>query len=76
MLDYVTARLGGRAHVPQEELANHFADLEPGLYYRLEQLRLLGFVDRLKVAESKGDPVWAGRRRPVPRESAVIAPLW
>jgi len=58
VLDYVTARLGGRAHVPQEELANHFADLEPGLYYRLEQLRLLGFVDRLKVAESKGDPVW------------------
>jgi hypothetical protein len=58
VLDYITSNLRGRAHILQEELAKQFADLKPSLYYRLEQLRLLGFVERVNVGELRGVPVW------------------
>jgi hypothetical protein len=56
VLDYITGKLGRWPHIPQEELAQQFADLEPSLYYRLEQLRLLGFVERVEIGESRGAP--------------------
>ena len=61
VLDYITAKLGRRPHIPQEELAKQFADIEPSLYYRLEQRRLLGFVERVEVGELHGVPLfgWA-----------------
>jgi len=58
VLDYITAKLGQRPHIGQEELARQFADLKPALYYRLEMLRLLGFLDRANIGESRGVPVW------------------
>ena len=58
MLDYISAKLGRRPHIAQEELAKQFADLKPSLYYRLEQLRLLGFVERIEVGELHGDPLF------------------
>jgi hypothetical protein len=58
VLDYITANLRGRPHIMQEELASKFKDLETSLYYRLEQLRLLGFVGRVDLGELRGEPVW------------------
>ena len=58
MLDYISAKLGHRPHIAQEELAKQFADLKPSLYYRLEQLRLLGFVERIEIGELHGDPLF------------------
>ena len=57
ILDYITAKLGHREHILQEELGNQFVDLVPSLYYRLEQLRLLGFVERCKIGELHGEPL-------------------
>jgi hypothetical protein len=58
LLDYITSHLGERPNLAQDELARHFANLEPGLYYRLEQLRLLGFLDRTMIASTSAGPVW------------------
>jgi hypothetical protein len=58
VLDYITVKLGRWPHIPQEELAKQFAVLEPSLYYRLEQLRLLGFAERVKIGELHGAPLF------------------
>lgn len=55
IIDYITAKLGRRPHISKEELARQFAEEESSLYYRLEQLRLLGFVERMEVGELHGE---------------------
>jgi Transposase zinc-binding domain/TIR domain len=61
VLDYITAKQGTRSHIPQDELAKKFTDLETSFYYRLEQLRLLGFVERITTGELHGDPAYGWR---------------
>jgi hypothetical protein len=56
LLDYVTDKQGGRPHVSMEELSGQFPKLASSLHYRLEQLRLLGFLDRTEVGGSPGAP--------------------
>ena len=58
LLDRVAAEPGGTTPIAEGELAKQFPELAPGLYYRLEQLRLLGFLDREKLAERGGGWVW------------------
>jgi hypothetical protein len=58
VLDYITARQNRRQNIPQEELEKRFADVKSSLYYRLEQLRLLGFLERMEIDELHGNPVF------------------
>lgn len=46
ILDYITAAARDRAWIPQRELESRFRDLPAGVFYRLEQLRYLGFLVR------------------------------
>lgn len=56
VIDYITAKLDRQPHISQEELAKRFPEEESSLYYRLEQLRLLGFVERIEIGELSGEP--------------------
>lgn len=56
VLDYITAKDAAPLH--EDELAQKFGELKTSIYYRLEQLRLLGFVERTKTGERHGDPVY------------------
>jgi hypothetical protein len=56
VLEYVTSRQGGRPHIPRNELDERFPRLASSLHYRLEQLRLLGFLDRTQVGDSRSEP--------------------
>lgn len=59
VLDHIAARSTATAPLTQVQLARDFAQFEPGLFYRLEQLRLLGFIDRINTAGQGSEPVWA-----------------
>ncbi len=54
IVDYITHSRGDRAYVPQDELYARFKDVHTQLYYRLEQLRYLGFLTRREIGK-KGD---------------------
>ena len=56
ILDYVIHNGGNRPYIPQQELAQKFKALEASLYYRLEQLRYLGFLSRQEVGVTGGRP--------------------
>ena len=58
VIDYVTTQIGLRPHIPGDELEKKFAKLGTSFHYRLEQLRLLGFLDRTRIGESQGVPVY------------------
>lgn len=59
LLDHVAARVQQQPYVLQSELSSAFKDLAPSLYYRLEQLRLLRFLDRVQVGQAGITPTWA-----------------
>lgn len=54
IVDYITHNRDNRAYVPQDELYAKFKDVRTHLYYRLEQLRYLGFLTRQEIGK-KGD---------------------
>jgi hypothetical protein len=56
ILDYVIHNGKDRSYIPQEELAQKFNALNASLYYRLEQLRYLGFLRRQEVGVRGGKP--------------------
>jgi TIR domain-containing protein len=58
LLDYITNKAKGRPYLSLEQLADKVAGSGNELYYRLEQLRLLGFVNRLDLGESDGEPIF------------------
>jgi hypothetical protein len=58
LLDYLTARQGGRPHVPAAELYEQFESMRTTIYYRLEHLRLLGFLSRTQIGGSGLEPVF------------------
>jgi hypothetical protein len=58
LLDYITAKIGARPFIPIDELTRQFARMDTPLHYRLEQLRLLGFLRRIETGESGGEPVF------------------
>jgi hypothetical protein len=60
VLDYVVRERGARDQVPQAELYERFKDVPTGLFYRLEQLRCLGFLSRSDVSAPGDAPefVW------------------
>jgi hypothetical protein len=59
LIEYITATVGTRPSVPFDELAREIAGDDTTLYYRLEQLRLLGFLRRLPAGLQGGRPVYA-----------------
>jgi hypothetical protein len=56
LLDYLTNKSTGRAYLTLNDLADKVAGNGNELYYRLEQLRLLGFVNKVDLAEAAGEP--------------------
>jgi hypothetical protein len=58
VLDYITSRIGKRPFIPFDELSRQFARLDTSLHYRLEQLRFLGFLQRIATGEAGGEPVY------------------
>ena len=57
LLDYVTSHQGGRPYIPYEEVKTEFDSLRTTVYYRLEHLRLLGFLSR-QIGDRGGEPLW------------------
>jgi hypothetical protein len=58
VLDAITHKLRGRPYMQQEELQTLVGIQGAELYYRLENLRLMGFLTKLKVGEAHGDVLW------------------
>jgi TIR domain len=59
LLDHVSKKAKGRPYVSQDELAaGKVAGSGSELYYRLEQLRLLGFLDEVPLGEASGTPIF------------------
>jgi hypothetical protein len=58
ILHHILTRSNDGQHLTQDQLAQHLTDVAEGLYYRLEQLRLLGFLTKVKLGESRGQPKW------------------
>lgn len=58
LLDYLGGAAGARPYTPFDELLGAFGDVKDSLHYRLEQLRLLGFVTRVPLGEKNGTPVY------------------
>ena len=58
LLSHLTRKLGRREHLPIEEIAEVFQASGNELYYRLEHLRLLGFLRRIALGESDGAPIY------------------
>jgi hypothetical protein len=58
LLDYVMSRQGGRPYIPYAEVKTEFESLRTTVYYRLEHLRLLGFLSRTQIGDQGGEPLW------------------
>ena len=56
LLDYLTHNMKARPYLSLDDLADQVAGSGNELYYRLEQLRLLGFVHRLDLGQADGRP--------------------
>jgi hypothetical protein len=56
IVDYVVHRRAGRPHIPQAELEDAFSTVPTHLFYRLEQLRLLGFLKRQQIGHRGNNP--------------------
>jgi hypothetical protein len=56
IVNHVTHRGGRNGYLSQQVLEQAFAHVNTGLYYRLEQLRFLGFFCKRKIATSNGIP--------------------
>jgi hypothetical protein len=54
IIHYIAQGVADRSHVPQEELFDSFRDTPTNLYYRLEQLRYLGFLNRQALGKDNG----------------------
>ena len=72
LLDYLTNKGKGRPYLTLDDLADKVAGNGNELYYRLEQLRLLGFVNKMELGDADGVPSfgWAlseGYRRDIGR---------
>ncbi len=59
LLDHLSRKAKGRPYASLDELAaGEVAGAGNELYYRLEQLRLLGFVDKVTIGEVNGAPTF------------------
>jgi hypothetical protein len=58
LVDYITNNLKGRPYLSLNDLTDRVAGRGNELYYRLEQLRLLGFVNRVDLGEADGEPTF------------------
>jgi TIR domain len=56
LLDYLTSHTSGRPYLSLDDLADKVAGSGNELYYRLEQLRLLGFVNKTDLGDPGGQP--------------------
>jgi hypothetical protein len=58
LIDYIAKRAQGRRYLSLDDLTDKVAGTGNGneLYYRLEQLRLLGFLDKTDQGEVDGQP--------------------
>ena len=51
ILDYITHNRGNRPYVSQQDLQKDLKDIQTDMYYRLEQLRHLGFLTRQDIGK-------------------------
>jgi TIR domain len=58
LLNYIAGKSGSGRLLSTDELTERFADLKSAsVFYRLEQLRLLGFLQSTNIGEAGGKPV-------------------
>jgi TIR domain len=58
LLNYISSKSGSGRSLSTNELTEHFEDLKSAsVFYRLEQLRLLGFLQSTNIGEAGGKPV-------------------
>ena len=59
LLNYISGKSGSGRLLSTHELTEHFDELKgESVFYRLEQLRLLGFLQSTKIGEAGGKPVF------------------
>jgi hypothetical protein len=59
LLNYISGKSASGRLLSTQELSEHFQDLKSdSLFYRLEQLRLLGFLQSTSTGEAGGKPVF------------------
>lgn len=68
LLDYLTKKTRSGGSIAQEEIEAAFPNLPGGVYYRLEQLRLLGFLERAMQSGTTAGPGYAWQLSPAYRE--------
>jgi hypothetical protein len=56
ILDFLGRRLLDGTYIKQSEIYDNFKDTQTDLYYRLEHLRLLGFLTRRQIGKRGGVP--------------------
>ena len=56
ILDHITQKTGGRGVLAQADLEKEFAKAPKSVFYRLEQLRLLGFLQRTAQGGTSAGP--------------------
>jgi hypothetical protein len=52
ILDHITHHRGDRPYFSQQDLQKDLKDIQTDMYYRLEQLRYLGFLTRQEIGKS------------------------
>lgn len=58
ILDFIIHERRTRAMIPQEEIYGAFSKFQTDLYYRLEQLRYLGFISRKQIGKKGMVPIY------------------
>lgn len=62
ILDHITHHRGDRPYFSQQDLQKDLKDIQTDMYYRLEQLRYLGFLTRQQIGKSEARlPVFGWR---------------
>lgn len=59
LLDFVAHGTRSIAYLRQSEIESSFSGVSTGVYYRLDQLRLLGFLDRVAIGHINNVPTYA-----------------
>lgn len=58
IINHVTYKRENRPYISQRELEDKFSSMPTHIFFRLEQLRLLGFLQRTKIGEINGEPTY------------------
>jgi hypothetical protein len=58
ILHHIVDQIGNRNFIPQEELGQTFTHVPTHIYFRLEQLRYLGFLTRTEISKINREPTY------------------